>query len=477
VPQSYLQLSAIYATLIHVQFIPQPYKDDFDEEAEARERYGFNVFCPYHVPDNAPPPVETTSETTPEEIPAVEPPDVAEQPREHNYHYDHALSEDHLPDLDFYRHDNVFSARPVNSWLNDASEQPEPRPLFGDLWYEGEMAILFAATAKGKSVLAVQIAESIATGTPIPPFSMEAEPQRVLLFDFELEDKQFEQRYAARVPLSNETVHYRFSDNFIRARVGYAEPPPGDRRSFTVRTIDSIVELIEYTRARVVIIDNITWLNTSLGNTSSALALVKGLKRLKLDLGLSILILAHTPKRYEGGRLGLNDMQGSKMLSNFADTIFALGGSRLGHDIRYLKHLKVRNAPTRADETTVWTLRLGKMHGVAPPELPLRGKHVQKVPGEAGGAAATYVFSPPSAPAPAARPVSPDAAFLGFTYAGMSNESDHLGPSHRIPRGRWRDFARILHSAGRTTTQIAHTLDLSPSTVESYLRKRQTSSK
>jgi len=51
--------------------------------------------------------------------------------------------------------------------------------LFGEFWLEGELAILFADTGKGKSLLAVQIAESIARGRPIGPLEMTGRPQTV----------------------------------------------------------------------------------------------------------------------------------------------------------------------------------------------------------------------------------------------------------------------------------------------------------
>ena len=45
---------------------------------------------------------------------------------------------------------------------------------------------------------------------------------------------------------------------------------------------------------------------------------LKYLKKLKSKHGLSILALAHTPKRDATKPLGRNDLQGSKMLINFA---------------------------------------------------------------------------------------------------------------------------------------------------------------
>jgi hypothetical protein len=64
---------------------------------------------------------------------------------------------------------------------------------------------------------------------------------------------------------------------------------------------------------------------------------------LKKKYHLSILALAHTPKRDLSRPLTVNDLQGSKMLSNFADSIFAIGESSKDKNLRYLKQIKARN--------------------------------------------------------------------------------------------------------------------------------------
>ncbi|MBK6749158.1 MAG: AAA family ATPase [Acidobacteria bacterium] len=105
-----------------------------------------------------------------------------------------------------------FSARQFNSYLQTAAEEPPQRPLFGPFWQENELAIFFADTGIGKSILAVQIAESIASGIAIPPFEMGCGPRRVLLFDFEMDERQIANRYS-----SPDGVHrFQFSDELIR---------------------------------------------------------------------------------------------------------------------------------------------------------------------------------------------------------------------------------------------------------------------
>src|SRR5690242_17028095 len=87
----------------------------------------------------------------------------------------------------------------VNEWMENAQRKPKPKMLFDVFWHEGEMCILFSDTNLGKSILAVQLADSISTGTPIEKFRLESPPQPVILIDFELSDKQFQIRYSNEI--------------------------------------------------------------------------------------------------------------------------------------------------------------------------------------------------------------------------------------------------------------------------------------
>jgi RecA-family ATPase len=85
----------------------------------------------------------------------------------------------------------LFTTQSANSWIEQAKSRPIPKMLFSEFWYEREVCILFSDTNLGKSILAVQIANSISKGIPINGFKLEASKQSVLYFDFELTEKQF----------------------------------------------------------------------------------------------------------------------------------------------------------------------------------------------------------------------------------------------------------------------------------------------
>ena len=90
----------------------------------------------------------------------------------------------------------MFLVKDANKWLEDSKSRPIPQMLFDKLWFEHELCIVFADTNLGKSILAVQIADGISRGVSILSLPMEATAQKVLYFDFELSDKQFEARYS-----------------------------------------------------------------------------------------------------------------------------------------------------------------------------------------------------------------------------------------------------------------------------------------
>jgi RecA-family ATPase len=226
----------------------------------------------------------------------------------------------------------------ANSWIEDAKNRPIPNMLFSELWYENEVCILFSDTNNGKSVLAVQIGESISRGIPIPGFKLECEPQRVLYMDFELSDKQFENRYS-----EDYYNHHQFSSNFLRAEIDTELDIPKNYKGVEEYLCDILEDTVKKYDVSVLIIDNLTFLSSENEKAKDALVLMKTLKKLSKKLNLSILVLAHTPKRDESKPLTKDHLAGSKMLMNFCDSSFAIGTSSEKHSYKYIKQIKQRN--------------------------------------------------------------------------------------------------------------------------------------
>jgi DNA-binding NarL/FixJ family response regulator len=249
----------------------------------------------------------------------------------------------------------LFVVQTANQWMTKASKLPIPKMLFDEFWHEGELGISYSDSNLGKSCLAVQIANAITKGIPIAGFRLEADRQPVILIDCELTEVQFRNRYSI-----NYEGDYVFDDGFMQARINSAAVAPEKSGQFEDQLIRSLEELIKQTGCKVVIVDNITYLRGDNERARDILPLMRRLKQLKEEYGLSMLLLAHTPKREGYKPIELNDIQGSKMIANFCDSAFAIGKSRQGQSCRYLKQVKARATEIHYGEENVIVCELKK---------------------------------------------------------------------------------------------------------------------
>lgn len=227
--------------------------------------------------------------------------------------------------------------------MHDAKNQPEISKLLSHIWLTNELQILFADTGIGKSILAVAISDALSKGESLMGLENENAPLRVLYYDFELSDRQFRKRYT-----DEEGNEYPFNENFFIDSIDFVELVnafPDER--FSDILFKRVCHDIEATHANVLIIDNLTYLNSqTTQDTQIALNVMRELNQLKKAYNLSVLVLAHTPKRDNSGPISLSDLAGSKHLSNFSDGVFAIGRSVEGKSIRYIKQIK----PSRSSE-------------------------------------------------------------------------------------------------------------------------------
>ncbi|MDB5003966.1 MAG: hypothetical protein JWQ34_2191 [Mucilaginibacter sp.] len=298
---------------------------------------------------------------------------------------------------------DAFLIKPAADFLQIADSQPQAGMLFGDFWYEGELCILFADTNVGKSILAVQIGDALSRGTPIPRFTMKQQALTVLYFDFELNDRQFAKRYT-----SDLHGQHQFGDNFYRVVINPDADGAHKFDSYHAYISNALENTIITSKARIVIIDNITCLRTGTQAAATAVSLMQNLQTLKNKYGLSVLVLAHTPKRNPAKPVTRNDLQGSKMLLNFADSAFAIGESQAQTDLRYLKQIKQRSGTQVYGANNVYLCQVLK---------PYNNLH--------------------------------------FEFIGPATEADHLLHFTEQQRKSTEDRIIQLHQQGRTTRQIA----------------------
>lgn len=319
-----------------------------------------------------------------------------------------------------------FRGRYANDWIADVASKPIPRMLFDEFWIEGELCVLFATSNVGKSILAVQIADQISKGITVHPFKLTTGRHRVLFFDFELSDRQFAKRYSEEN--NGRLINpYQFDPFFVRNEREPASPPEG--QTITDFYIDNIEQEIKEHKAKVVIIDNITWLQTRLERASDAGPFMQRLNNLKKKYDLSILIIAHTPKRDATQELTLNDLSGSSVLMNFLDSAFAIGKSRKDPYIRYLKQVKVRYSEHRYHSENVIVCNLEKDHN-----------------------------------------------FLGYNFLEYSEESEHLRkPTDNERSSREERIIELYQEIG-TFSGVGKELGLHPQTIKRVVEKYQKNS-
>jgi len=252
----------------------------------------------------------------------------------------------------------LFTVCTGNRWMELGARVPPQKRLFGDFWHQNELCILFAAANAGKSILAVQIADALSRVRTSAPFSPRLKtPLKVLYIDFELSTQQFRTRY------NQPGSEYNFSDNFFRAQFNADPalcPHPALYDDFVIAAIEQKIELV---KADVLIIDNLSCLRGGTENAAVALRLMQNLKALQANHKLSILLLAHTPKRRSPNRpLSADDLHGSKLLINFADSAFTIGSSSHRRGLCYLKQIKQRNTEQVYGDNNVCLCRIARRH-------------------------------------------------------------------------------------------------------------------
>lgn len=235
----------------------------------------------------------------------------------------------------------MLTVKTANRTIKDAALRPNPDALWLSLWYEGEVCCLFSDSNLGKSIYAVQIATKI------------SETKRVLYFDFELSDKQFQLRYSDEQ--GNMNV---FPDNLYRVEINRESL---DVDNFEEAIIGNIEQAALQTGAKILVIDNLTYLCIASEKGDVAGALMFRLMALKKKHGLSMLILSHTPKRCLSNPITQNDLAGSKKLYNFFDSVFAIGRSAKDSNLRYIKQLKVRYGNYTYDSDNVIVASIEKV--------------------------------------------------------------------------------------------------------------------
>ena len=256
---------------------------------------------------------------------------------------------------------SMFTVRTANQRVEDAKSMPVPRKLFGSFIYESGLTIFFGNTHAGKTAVAMNIAQSIASGVPFKGIEMDAEAQKVVYFDFELSDKNFELKSSEEYK-----NHFKYSDNLSVVTPDLAKM----EGKITAEIImDSITAVVEQQDAKVLFIDNISWLEQNgLETSKEANKLMKDLwvlSRPKVDKdkisgGYAVIVLAHTTKKDNCEPMTISSLAGSAAVSRYLESCLAINWSVLGKQYRYIKQLKNRWGEEEYGKDNVLPIVLGK---------------------------------------------------------------------------------------------------------------------
>jgi KaiC/GvpD/RAD55 family RecA-like ATPase len=193
--------------------------------------------------------------------------------------------------------------------------------------------------------------------------------------------------------------------------------------NFELSLINNIEETAIKTGAKVLIIDNLTYLCIASEKGESASILMMSLMTLKRRYNLSILVLAHTPKRALSNPITQNDLAGSKKLFNFFDSCFAIGRSAKDSNLRYIKQIKVRYGNYTHDTDNVIVCSIEKVN-----------------------------------------------SFLQFVPIGFAEEREHLKEHDENERDNLKEQVKRLQLDGKSQRQIAKELGLSLAKVNRLLK-------
>lgn len=207
-----------------------------------------------------------------------------------------------------------------------------PRMVFDAFWREGELALMFGAPGTGKSLLAVRIANSLATGGDFPWFQMETEAANTLYVDLSMSDRQFAARHQ------------------YTGQAGEEKAWKTSRRLFCGRP-DNDSDLLEWLEARIeagklkyVVIDDLSALMTTCDGTRETMAIMRALRRIRDRFDVSILVVMQSGEPRDCSDADEKDLGRQRSLCRQADSVFCIGREHSKRDRIYLMQTRSRSS-------------------------------------------------------------------------------------------------------------------------------------
>lgn len=217
--------------------------------------------------------------------------------------------------------------------------------LWHGLWYQGEMACLFGEPNVGKTILAMQIANTLCK-----------RGLKTLYYDFENAAHQLKPRY--------NTHKYDSATGDGMFHIKSLNPNFSTAKLDSHSVLDHIKKDIINEKSPVIIIDDITHLLGS-GNQADVRFVLNTLRSWTQHFLVSILVLAHSTRRKASALTTLDTLAGSFEFSYAFDSIFSLSranryNAEHNHITHYIKHHKNRMGSVLYHEHNVITAEFGR---------------------------------------------------------------------------------------------------------------------
>lgn len=247
-----------------------------------------------------------------------------------------------------------FQLKTLEQVIKDTEGAVMPPQLLDHFLLKGEFSIFFGASGTGKSVWLDQVLRSIASNVPISPLKLQADkPLKCLLVDYEMSEELYYQRCKGK--------NNNFNNNYLQMR---PEDFPVDMSpsEFLLQELENII--IEE-RIEVVGIDNFTAIWPNVESSEDAAHVIESFKALMNKHGTTFIMVCHTPKMDSREPIELRHLKGSSTLAQLTPgSVWAIGKSSSGSDIRYLKQIKSRNQRELYNGDKVVTLKLHNTDGL-----------------------------------------------------------------------------------------------------------------
>ena len=235
--------------------------------------------------------------------------------------------------------------RSMNEWVDDSITKTPPRTFCRGLIVELEVTVVFASAGLGKTVACVGMAEEIALETD----------EEVDYLDFELSEMHLRNRYYDEAS----QVKHVFPEKLNRFEYSPDRLGDDDVEDAILKSI-----ILEAQRGvKYFVVDNITYICRDSEKGTSASDFMKILRILCKEHQLTMIIVAHTPKRDMRSPITEYDLAGSSKLINFFDAAIAIGKSVKDSATRYMKQVKTRTGAELYGSDNVLVYRIVQTDG------------------------------------------------------------------------------------------------------------------